>query len=88
MAIRIVENAAHELVSAMQAIYSKLETFPVPLVITGKTILHGKQLKQEFHRECEVQGLIFTTVHDVEEPAEIALQLARQMTSGDFQSAS
>jgi N-acetylglucosamine kinase-like BadF-type ATPase len=88
MAIRIVENAAQELVSAMQAIYSKLETFPVPLVITGKTILHGKQLKQEFHHACEVQGLIFTTVHDVEEPAESALQLARQLTLGDFHSAS
>lgn len=83
-AIAILENAAQELVSATRAIYSKLETSPIPFVITGKTILHGRQLRDKFNHACEAQGLIFAPVHDVEEPAEGALQLARQLSSGDF----
>ena len=72
----------------MRAIYSKLETSPVPLVITGKTILHGRQLRDKFNHACEAQGLIFASVHDVEEPAQGALQLARQLSLGDLKNVS
>lgn len=81
VAIGILEDAAQELVSAVRIIYSKLENFPVPLAIAGKTILHGKQLRYQFDQACEVQGLIFASVHDVEEPAEGALHLAHQIAN-------
>jgi N-acetylglucosamine kinase-like BadF-type ATPase len=88
IAIVILEKAAQELAYAVRAIYAKLETSSVPLVITGKTILHGKQLRHEFNHACEVQGLIFASVHDVEEPAQGALQLAWQLALEDFKNTS
>lgn len=82
VAIAILEEASWELARIIAAIYPKLGTSAVPLVITGGTILHGKHLKQAFHRACETRGLLFTAVHHVTEPAEAALQLARNLTLG------
>ncbi len=83
----ILKKAAEELAHAVRAIYTKLESSPVLLVITGKTILHGKQLRHHFDHACKVQGLIFTLVHDVDEPAVGALQLALQLTLKDSKNA-
>jgi N-acetylglucosamine kinase-like BadF-type ATPase len=88
VAIGILEKAAEELASTVRVIYSKLETSPVPLVVTGKTILYGKQLRDKFNRACQAQGMIFASVHDVEEPAEGALQLAWQLALDDLKNAS
>jgi N-acetylmuramic acid 6-phosphate etherase len=82
VAIAILEESARELARAIAAIYPKLGASPVPLILTGGTILHGRHLKQAFNRACETQRLVFTTVHYVAEPAEGALKLARQLSSG------
>lgn len=81
-AISILEEAAQTLARTVAVIYAKLGISPVPLVITGGTILHGRYLKQAFHRACETQALAFTEVRDVTEPAEGALKLACQLSSG------
>jgi N-acetylglucosamine kinase-like BadF-type ATPase len=81
-AIAILETSARELVRTIAAVYPKLGTSAVPLVITGGTILHGRYLKKAFHRSCETQRLAFTAVQYVAEPAEGALKLARQLSLG------
>ena len=82
VAISILEESSQELARAMAAIYPKLGTSSVPLMITGGTIIHGKQLQKAFHRACETQGLAFASIRYVEEPAEGALQLARKLMHG------
>jgi N-acetylmuramic acid 6-phosphate etherase len=82
VAIAILETSAQELVRTIAAVYPKLGTSAVPLVITGGTILHGRHLKKAFHRACETERLIFSGVHYVVEPAEGALKLARQLSLG------
>jgi N-acetylglucosamine kinase-like BadF-type ATPase len=77
VAIAILEESSRELARTIAAVYSKLGTSAVPLVITGGAILHGRHLKQAFHRACEAQRLTFTAVRYVKEPAEGALRLAR-----------
>jgi N-acetylglucosamine kinase-like BadF-type ATPase len=80
VATAILEESAEELARLIAAIYPKLGTSAVPLVITGGTILHGRYLKKAFHHACETQRLVFTTVHDVVEPAEGALKLAWKLS--------
>lgn len=53
VAIAILETSARELVRTIAAVYPKLGTSAVPLVITGGTILHGRHLKKAFHHACE-----------------------------------
>ena len=79
VAIAILEEAAWQLARGINSVYPQLGPSPVPLVITGGTILHGRYLKDAFHRACEVRGLTFKTVKYVAEPAEGALKLARQL---------
>ncbi len=75
----ILDASAQELARAIAAVYPKLGTSSVPLVITGGTILHGKYLQDAFHRTCETVGLAFEAIRYVDEPAEGALQLARKL---------
>jgi N-acetylglucosamine kinase-like BadF-type ATPase len=77
----ILDDSAQELARAIAAVYPRLGTSSVPLVITGGTILRGDHLQQAFHRACETEGLVFTTIRYVEEPAVGALQVARQLLS-------
>jgi N-acetylglucosamine kinase-like BadF-type ATPase len=77
VATAILDEAAHELTRTIAAIASKLGSSSVPLVITGGTILHGKNLWKVFHRACEMQGLTFSAIRRIEEPAQGALQCAR-----------
>jgi N-acetylglucosamine kinase-like BadF-type ATPase len=78
-AIAILDEASRELAGTIAAVYSKLGTTAVPLIITGGTILHGIYLRNAFDRACEAQGLMFTGVHSISEPAECALQWARKL---------
>ena len=82
VAIAILEESSRELARAIAAVYPKLETSSVALVITGGTILHGTYLKKAFHHACEIQGLTFTAVNFVAEPAEGALRLAWKLLLG------
>lgn len=82
VATTILEQAAQELTRAIAAIYPKLGTSSVPMAITGGTILHGTYLRNAFHRACRTQGLEFTRIHYVAEPAECALKLARTLALG------
>lgn len=79
VAIAILKESAAELARTIAAVYPKLGTSAVPLVIAGGTMLHGMYLKKAFHQSCKTQGLEFTTIHHMAEPAEGALQLARQL---------
>jgi N-acetylglucosamine kinase-like BadF-type ATPase len=76
VAITILNEAAGELARTIAAVYSKLGTSAVPLIISGGTILYGMYLRTAFHHSCKSQGLEFTAVHYVAEPAEAALKLA------------
>lgn len=82
VAIAILEESSRELARAIAAVYPRLGSSTVPLVITGGTILHGRYLKQAFNRACEAQKLIFTAIHYVEEPAKGALKLAWKLSLG------
>jgi N-acetylglucosamine kinase-like BadF-type ATPase len=82
VAVAILEESSRELARSIAAIYPRLGASAVPLVMTGGTILQGRHLKQAFHRACETRGLVFTAVHEVLEPAEGALQLARNLAFG------
>ena len=81
VAMPILDQSAQELARIVAAIYPKLGKSPVPLIITGGTILHGRNLKKAFHGVCETRRLIFTTIHYVVEPAEGALKSAWQYAS-------
>ena len=81
VAISILVQSAQELARIAAAIYPKLGRSPVPLIITGGTILYGRHLKEAFHKACETRKLVFTTVHYVEDPAEGALRSAWQYAS-------
>jgi N-acetylglucosamine kinase-like BadF-type ATPase len=80
VAIAILEESSWELARAIAAVYPKLGTSLVPLVITGGTILHGRYLQKAFNRACDTQRLAFTWIHYVEEPAEGALNLAWKLS--------
>jgi len=82
VAIAILEESSRELARAIAAIYPKLGSSAVPLILTGGTILHGRYLLKAFNRTCEMQGLVFTVIHYVVEPAESALKLAWQLSLG------
>src|SRR6266511_317890 len=82
VAITILEESSRELARAIAAVYPKLGTSIVPLVVTGGTILHGRYLRTAFHRACDAQRLAFTSVRYVEEPAEGALKLAQKLSLG------
>ena len=82
VAISILEESARELAQALTAVYPKLGTSTVPLVIAGGTILHGSYLKQAFNRACENQRLAFTAARYIAEPAEGALKLAWKLSLG------
>jgi N-acetylglucosamine kinase-like BadF-type ATPase len=82
VAIAILEESARELARAIAAVYPRLGSSTVPLVITGGTILHGRYLKQAFNRACQTQRLAFTTVHYVAEPAEGALKMVSTLSLG------
>jgi N-acetylglucosamine kinase-like BadF-type ATPase len=82
VALAVLEEASQELARAIAAVYPKLGTASVPLVLTGGTILQGTQLQKAFKRTCEVQGLAFTALRYVPEPAEGALKLARKLLLG------
>jgi len=82
VAIGILEASSRELARTIAAAYPKLGTSTVPLVITGGTILHGRYLQKAFNRACETQGLKFTAVRYVLEPAEGAIQLAWKLLFG------
>jgi len=82
VAITILEESSRELARAIAAVYPKLGTSIVPLVVTGGTILHGRYLSTAFHRACDAQRLAFTSVRYVEEPAEGALKLAWKLSLG------
>jgi N-acetylglucosamine kinase-like BadF-type ATPase len=82
VAFAILEESALELARTIAVVYPRLGTSVSPLVITGGTILHGKHLKAAFQRACETLGLTFSVVHHVPEPAEGAVQLAWNMSSG------
>ncbi len=82
VAIAILEESSRDLARAVAAVYPRLGTLTVPLVITGGTILHGRYLKKAFKRACETRRLAFTVVHYVAEPAEGALKLAWKLSLG------
>jgi N-acetylglucosamine kinase-like BadF-type ATPase len=82
VAIGILEESSRELARAIGAVYPKLGTLTVPLVITGGTILHGRYLKKAFNSACETQRLAFTAVRYIAEPAEGALKLAWKLSLG------
>jgi N-acetylglucosamine kinase-like BadF-type ATPase len=82
VAIAILEESSRELARAIAAVYPKLGTLTVPLVITGGAILNGRYLKQAFNSACETQSLAFTMVSYVTEPAEGALKLAWKLLLG------
>jgi N-acetylglucosamine kinase-like BadF-type ATPase len=81
VAVAILEESARELARTIAAVYPKLGTVLSPLVITGGTIIHGAQLKAAFQRACETLSLTFSVVRYLPEPAEGAVQLARQLLS-------
>src|SRR5215216_766906 len=82
VAMAILEEASQALTRTIAALYPKLGRLTVPLIITGGTIMHGGYLKQAFHRACETQRLTFTAIRYLAEPAEGALQLARELLLG------
>jgi len=82
VAIAILEESSLELARTIAAVYSRLGTSTVPLVITGGTIFHGNHLKKAFNRACEAESLSFAAVHYVGEPAVGALKLAWQISLG------
>jgi N-acetylglucosamine kinase-like BadF-type ATPase len=82
VAIAILEESSRELAQAVAAVYPKLGTSTVPLVITGGTILHGGYLKQAFNRACQTQKLTFSAVLYVAEPAKGALKMASTLSLG------
>ncbi len=82
LAIAILDEASRELAGAIAAVYPRLGVSIVPLVVTGGTILHGRYLQKAFNHACETQGLKFTAVRYVLEPAECAIQLALKLLFG------
>lgn len=81
VALAILEESSRELARTIAAIYPKLEASSVPLVITGGTISYGIHLQKAFNHSCKIQGLAFTTVRYLAEPAEGAVQLAWKLAS-------
>jgi hypothetical protein len=75
----IMEDSAGELARIIAAIYPRLGSSAVPLILTGGTILYGTYLRRAFHEACILQGLEFAAVHSVVEPAEGALKLASSL---------
>ena len=80
VAIAILEESSRELAGTIAAVYFKLGKSAVPLVITGGTILNGRNLKKAFNHACQVRRLAFKEIRYVAEPAEGALEIARQLS--------
>ncbi len=78
VAMSILEQAAEALVKAVAAVHAKLGAVAFPLIISGGTILNGEYLKIAFKSACDAHALNFTKIYSVVEPAEGALNLARE----------
>ena len=78
IALSILEEAAAELTRMVAALYPRLGQFAPPLALGGGVLLQGSSLRQAFLRGCAAQGLAFSQVIAVSEPARGALALARQ----------
>lgn len=75
----ILDQAANDLALIVLAVYQKLGSNPVPLALTGGTILNGAYLSNAFYQVCARLGIAFTSIKEVKDPAEGALLLARQL---------
>jgi N-acetylglucosamine kinase-like BadF-type ATPase len=78
----ILDQAAHDLALTVQAAYRKLGNTPVPMVLTGGTILNSVHFSYAFRQACTELGLAFSMLKEVPEPAEGALLLARRLLKG------
>jgi N-acetylglucosamine kinase-like BadF-type ATPase len=79
LALSILNEAAFELAESVRAVYRSLGSVPLPLILSGGVILHGKVLAQAFRRACNTLGLVFTEMIEVPEPVAGAVMLARQL---------
>lgn len=79
VAISILEEAAHDLAQLVTAVFHKLGTEPVSLILTGSVILQGAYLAEAFQRESARLGLTFSHVKSVFEPAKEALFVAQRI---------
>lgn len=82
VAIAILDDAGRNLAKMVSAVYLQLGISPVPLIITGGTILHGIYLKKALHRAFADLGLAFTAIRLVAEPAYDVLKLASELAKG------
>lgn len=73
----LLDEAAQELAHAVQAVYRKLGTVPVPLALTGGILLNSAQFSARFRAVCRRLGLEFSAIDEIPEPATGALRLAR-----------
>ncbi len=87
VAITLLDEAAHELAFAVQAVYRRLGNLPVPLALTGGVILNGAHLAALFHQACQSLDLHFTDIYPVPEPALGAVWLARSNLPPKFTAA-
>lgn len=82
VAVSILEEAAHDLAQMVMAVFNKLGTEPVSLILTGSVIVQGTYLAEAFQRQCARLGLTFSNIISVYEPAQEALYVAQRMISG------
>jgi N-acetylmuramic acid 6-phosphate etherase len=77
----IVESQSIELARTVFAAAQKLKltASPIPLALTGGTILNGEWYRQRFLEALRNQGLFIASVHLVHEPAEAAIRVARRL---------
>ncbi len=81
LALSILNEAAFELAESVRAVYRSLGSVPVPLILSGGVILHGKGLAEALRRACETLGLVFTEMIEVPEPVAGAVMLARELVT-------
>ncbi len=79
LAVSILNEAAFELAEAVRAVYRRLGSVPVPLMLSGGVILHGSTLAEAFRRACDSLELVFSEMIEVPEPAAGAVALAREL---------
>lgn len=82
--ISILNEAAFELAEIVRAVYFRLGSLSVPLILSGSVILRGSNLRAAFRRACETLGLTFKETIEVSEPAAGAVRLAQGMVRNSF----
>ena len=85
----IIQTAGRELALAVWAVADQLDLHgPIPCALAGSVLIKGPAVSAAFHQSIHKLGLPLAPITPVEEPAQGAIKLARDLATGEMNDSS